>query len=160
MTRLVFALVLAALVPLGLATKVYEGPAAAWVGGSAGGVLYVMFFVLLVGLIRPTPRPLALAAPIVLAATCLIEVTQLWRPPLLEGIRGTFVGRTLLGSQFSWTDFPHYALGAAIGWAIGRAIVAGVRPSHEGGHLPDRDESVSRPRASGRPRRPGQHGRA
>ena len=152
MRRRVFALSLAALAPLGLATKAYRGPADQWVRGSAGGVLYVMFFVLLIGLIRPTPRALAVAAPIVFAATCLIEATQLWNPPPLESVRGTFLGRTLIGSQFSWSDFPHYALGAALGWAAGRAIVWRVDDRHAEPRvsLVD-DESPPRTRASGRP---------
>ena len=128
--RLALAMVLAALIPLGLATKFYAGPAAAWMRGSAGGVLYVMFFVLLITCFRPTPRTLGWATVGVFVATCLLEVTQRWRPPVLEAIRATFLGRSLIGSTFSWMDFPHYLAGALLGWLIGRQLVRTAEPQH------------------------------
>ncbi len=102
------------LTPLGLATKAYDGPGSWWVQDYLGGVIYVMFWI---------------AA--VLAVTCLLEVLQLWQPPLLQQVRGTFAGRALLGTTFVWWDFPHYAAGAAAGGGLGswlRGRVAAQRP--------------------------------
>jgi hypothetical protein len=48
--------------------------------------------------------------------TCVLEILQLWHPPILEAMRDTWIGRLLLGSTFSWWDFPHYVLGSILGW--------------------------------------------
>jgi uncharacterized protein DUF2809 len=34
----------------------------------------------------------------------------------LEEIRATLIGKWLLGSTFSWWDFPHYVLACILGW--------------------------------------------
>ncbi|ODS34777.1 MAG: hypothetical protein SCARUB_00037 [Candidatus Scalindua rubra] len=46
----------------------------------------------------------------VLGITCFLEFLQLWHPPFLESIRSTFIGSVLIGTTFTWWDFPHYAL--------------------------------------------------
>jgi hypothetical protein len=112
-------------VPLGVASKFYGGPAQHWVRNHAGGILYVGFWILLVLMIRPTLSP-RLAAVTVLGITCLLEVLQLWHPPVLEAVRSTFIGHAFIGSTFSWWDFPNYVLGAVLGvlfarWARTRA---------------------------------------
>jgi len=48
--------------------------------------------------------------------TCALEVLQLWHPKFLEMIRSSFIGSALIGTTFSWLDFPHYAIGCFIGW--------------------------------------------
>lgn len=112
----------AALVPLGIATKLYAGPGQPWVAGHAGGFVYVMFWTLLLLAARPSLRPAA-AAWGVLAATSLLEALQLWQPPALQAVRGTFLGHALLGSTFAWSDFPHYAVGAAAAVVAARALL-------------------------------------
>jgi hypothetical protein len=114
------ALWLAVVTPLGFGTKLYRGPGGAWVGDHAGGVLYVVFWILVVMLVRPRLEPLRVAA-CVLAVTSLLETLQLWSPPLLEAVRSSFLGHALLGSTFSALDFPHYVAGAMAGFAIARA---------------------------------------
>ena len=108
---------LAAVAPLGFATKLYAGPSAHWVNSHAGGVLYVLFWVLVVVFIRPHTSPWA-AGPLVFAATCLLEALQLLSTPTLAAVRSTFLGHALIGSTFSWWDFPHYLLGAVLGVAV------------------------------------------
>lgn len=62
-----------------------------------------MFWILLVLLLRPA-LPARLVAVAVLGATCLLEGLQLWKPPALEAVRSTFLGRALIGSTFSGWD--------------------------------------------------------
>jgi Protein of unknown function (DUF2809) len=113
---------IALILPLGFyAKRGYHGPADAWVRDSAGGVLYVIFWCLVVAFMLPRVRAARIAAA-VLAATCILEFLQAWHPPLLEAARANFIGRTILGSYFDWTDFLYYFAGAAIGWAWLRAI--------------------------------------
>ena len=118
-------LLLIFVVPLGIASKFYSGPAQFWVRGYAGGVLYVVFWILLALVFWPTLSS-RLVALTVLGITCILEVLQLWHPSALEAIRGTFIGQALIGSTFGWWDFPHYVLGAVLGmlfvrWARARA---------------------------------------
>jgi len=72
--------ILAGLVPLGLYSKVYAGPAATWVNHSLGGVCYVLFWCLLVSWFWPRVKPWRIALA-VLAVTCLLEFLQRWHPP-------------------------------------------------------------------------------
>ena len=110
-------LTLVLIIPLGFYTKAYHGPASHWVNNSLGGVLYVIFWSLVVSIIFFRTRPWKITA-IVLLATCFLEFLQLWHPSFLELIRSTFLGATLLGNSFSWLDLVHYALGFLISLAL------------------------------------------
>ena len=118
---------IAIVVPIGFYGKrLYHGPAAYWVNDSLGGVFYVILGCLGLSLLLPRWRAgrIALTA---LAATSILEFLQLWHPPLLEWLRSFFIGRTILGSYFDWSDFPYYFIGSALGWLWLRAI--GRQPS-------------------------------
>ena len=108
--------------PLGLyAKRGYQGPASHWAHDSLGGVFYEIFWALLLALAAPRMRAARVAA-VVLAATCILEFLQLWHPPLLEALRANFIGRTILGSYFDWSDFPYYFAGTGIAWLWLRAL--------------------------------------
>ncbi len=98
------------LIPIGLYTKVYSGPLDIWVNNSLGGILYVVFWSLVGFLLFQNIIPWKTSI-VVLLLTCLIEFLQLWHPYFLERLRSTFLGRTLLGTSFSWLDFLHYVIG-------------------------------------------------
>jgi hypothetical protein len=101
---------------LGLYTKRgYQGPAAAWVHDSVGGVFYEVFWCLALAMVLPRWNASRIAV-VVLISTCILEFLQLWHPPLLEIARANFIGRTILGSSFDWGDFPYYFIGSALGW--------------------------------------------
>ncbi len=106
---------LAAIVPIGFESKFYGGPAHVWVNDSLGGAFYDMFWCLAAFFAFPGGRPLVIAA-VVLASTCALEFMQLWHPPFLEYLRNCFIGRTILGTTFAWSDFPYYFVGSAAGW--------------------------------------------
>ena len=103
------------IIPTGFYSKFYRGPAAAWVNDSLGGVFYEIFWCLLILLFLPRVKPWIIAL-CVSVVTCILEFMQLWHPPFLEILRSNFMGRTLLGTTFTWTDFPYYFLGSGIGW--------------------------------------------
>jgi len=104
-------LAIAVVVPLGLYSKIYDGPAATWVNNSLGGVLYVIFWSLLFSLLAARYKSWKIAG-LVLLITCAIEFLQLWHPPFLESIRSTFLGVTLFGNSFSWLDIAYYFIGS------------------------------------------------
>jgi len=114
---------LAILVPLGFATKLYRGAGADLVGGYLGGVFYVVFWIFAVLVARPQWNPVRVAAA-VLAATCALELLQLWHPPPLEALRATPLGAVLLGETFAWGDFPCYVAGALLAVALCRLLRA------------------------------------
>ena len=121
--RLAYACVVALVAPLGFATKLYAGPAATWVSNSAGGFLYVLFWIFVSLSLAPRSSPNAVAFA-VLVITSLLEVLQLWHPPLLEKIRATFLGHALIGSRFAWWDFAYYGLAALAAPEIARRVQA------------------------------------
>ncbi len=103
------------LVPIGFATKFYQGPCASWFNNYAGGMLYEEFWCLIVVFIWPRFSTLKVVLWI-LGITSFLECLQLYHPPFLQMIRSTFIGRTLIGTSFSWWDFPYYAIGCFTGW--------------------------------------------
>jgi len=106
---------------VGVGAKLYSGPGAHWSGAYGAGILYVLFWISVVLWIWPGLSPWRVAAG-VLAVTCALEALQLWHPPILTLIRATWLGRTLIGTTFSWWDFPHYAAGCALGILIARGL--------------------------------------
>lgn len=100
---------------IGFYTKFYTGPASLWVNNSLGGALYVTFWCLVLFLVLPAARPWVICA-CVLTVTCALEFLQLWHPPFLTWLRSSFIGQTILGTTFVWSDFLYYFLGCGLGW--------------------------------------------
>ncbi|WP_413162056.1 DUF2809 domain-containing protein [Capilliphycus salinus ALCB114379] len=120
--RIVFG-ILIALIPIGLASKYYQGPLEFWVNNSFSSIFYEMFWMFLVVLILPRLSP-GWVAFWVFVVTSALEFMQLWKPPFLQAIRETLIGRLVLGTTFVWGDFLYYVLGCAIGWLVLRTLKA------------------------------------
>jgi len=73
----------------------------------------VIFWCLIVFLIFPRTKPLIIAGW-VLVITVLLEFLQLYHPRLLELLRSSFIGNTILGVSFNWIDFIFYFIGFGI----------------------------------------------
>ncbi|MCX7012349.1 MAG: DUF2809 domain-containing protein [Candidatus Sumerlaeota bacterium] len=116
-----FLLCLLIVTPIGFATKFYSGPGSDWSRDYAGGLLYEVFWILLVLAVWTRFRPAAVAG-VVFVATSGLEFLQLWKPPSVQAIRGTFLGRTLIGTTFCWGDFPYYAVGCVMAVLIIRWV--------------------------------------
>jgi hypothetical protein len=114
-SRVILLASLIVITPLGFATKFYRGPGDWWLNNYAGGMLYEVFWILLVSLVWPKLPLLGVVSGVFLI-TALLEFLQLWHPPFLKTIRSTFLGRTLIGTSFSGWDFVYYIAGCAIGW--------------------------------------------
>ena len=111
LTKLYLAIIL---IPIGLLTKVYSGIGSEFVTNYFGGVIYVVFFIVLASLVFPKARPVKISL-IVLCITCLLEFSQLIHTPALELFRKNFVFRALVGSTFNPFDFFWYFVGALLG---------------------------------------------
>jgi hypothetical protein len=105
------------LIPLGLLTKFYSGIGSDFVTNYLGGVIYVVFFILLASLVFPKTSPIRISL-IVLCITCLLEFTQLIQIDFLNRLRQSFIIRALIGSVFNVLDFVFYLTGAVIGYII------------------------------------------
>lgn len=87
----------------------------------SGGAVYVLVWILAFAAAMPRVSVVRLTGSVLLA-TCGLEFLQLWHPPWLEEMRRTFAGRVILGTTFDWLDLPPYALGAALGGCIVKAV--------------------------------------
>ena len=111
-----FALVsLAIVIGLGFGLKFYAGPGRAWINNSVGGTAYVIFWCLAMFAVWPRRAAINPIVIAVLGVTCLLEALQLVDHPVLGRIRSTFLGRTLIGTTFVWSDFIYYVFGAVLG---------------------------------------------
>ena len=118
-TRVVTSLAIGIVAVLGLGCKQYRGPGQNWVNNfGPASVCYEVFFVLIVFFVYPRRSAAAKIAVAVCLATCAIEFLQLYQADWLADIRATFIGRTLLGTSFSWWDLPAYPIGAFCGWLL------------------------------------------
>ena len=113
---------LLAVTPTGFLFKCYSGPAQWWFNDYGAGLLYEIFWCLVVFLWIPRRDRTTHIAVGVFGATGLLETLQLWHPWVLEQIRSTFLGRALIGTTFVGWDFPHYLLGCLIAWCWMRRV--------------------------------------
>ena len=105
------------IVPIGFYSKFYSGPGKDWINNSLGCVLYEIFWCLFIFLFLIKIKIWKIAVSVFIA-TCILEVMQLWHPQSLEYIRSFFLGRTLIGTSFSWFDFIYYFIGSIIGYVL------------------------------------------
>jgi hypothetical protein len=119
--------VLLIVVPLALLMKYYSGPGRWWLNNWGASYGYEIFFILLTFIVVPRRTAITAIAIWVCLVTCALELLQLWKPPLLQAVRSTWVGESLLGGQFSWSDLPAYPVGSFLGWLLLHRVVA---PSH------------------------------
>jgi len=115
--------------PLGYWVRFAEEPGPVWLHDALGSVAYEVFWILLLVFWMPTLSPLWAAIPVgtakpnaICIATCALEVLQLWQHPVLLAMRATLIGRLVLGNTFTWTDFPAYFVGSAVGWGWVRSL--------------------------------------
>ncbi len=108
--------------PAGFLCKRYAGPGHVWFTDYGGGVLYEVFWCLVVFFLIPSKKHIMPIAVSVLIITSILETLQLWHPWFLEQLRLTYWGRVFLGTTFVWWDFPYYVLGCFVGWLCMRAI--------------------------------------
>ena len=58
------------------------------------------------------------ASSLAFLLTCILEFLQLWQAPWIVALRRTLPGRLILGTHFSWLDFPPYAVGGLLAWLL------------------------------------------
>ncbi len=126
--RIRLAMALLVITPLGFAFKKIGGPWGWWFNDYAAGALYEIFWCLVFAFFRPRSRPVMIAL-CVFFITSSLEFLQLWHPHFLETFRSFYIGRTLLGTTFSWSDFPYYGIGSAAGGMLVHGLAKFRKPS-------------------------------
>jgi hypothetical protein len=109
----VYSLGLVLVILLGLASRRYGPVLSPALAGYSGDALWAMMVFLIGGLIFPTwsTKRLFFAA---IAVAWLIELSQLYHAPWIDGIRRTTVGHLALGDTFVWSDLVCYLIGAGV----------------------------------------------
>ena len=110
-------IVLFILIPIGFFSKLYSGIGHEWINNKLGGVFYEMFWCLVFFVLLPKSKPSVIAIW-VFTTTCILEFVQLLNNNLLEIIRSNFIGQTIIGNSFTWSDFPYYIVGSFLGYLI------------------------------------------
>ncbi len=101
---------------MGFFFKFYGGIGRQWFNNSSAAIFYEIFWCLFAYLFVRGRNAVNQIPLWVFVITCILEFLQLWHPPLLKQIRSTLVGRLILGTTFTWWDFPYYAIGCIFGW--------------------------------------------
>lgn len=110
----IFSLII--ITPSGFLFKLYSGKGMEWINNYAVGILYEIFWCLIIFLFFPYKKYITKITIAVFSVTCFLEILQLWHPYFLEYIRSFFLGRTIIGTSFCWGDFPYYIIGCIIAW--------------------------------------------
>jgi len=111
---------LALVIVVGMGIKYYQGTYHEWINGSLSGIVYDVFWCLVLSL--PGIWKFQSIAITVFISSCIIEVLQLWHPHFLTVIRSYQAGGALLGTIFQWSDFLYYAIGSWFGYLIIREL--------------------------------------
>ena len=116
--HLVWAIILLIiLIPVGIYSKIYAGIGHEWINNKLGGVFYEIFWCLIFYILLPKAKPLRVAIWVFII-TCILEFVQLLDNSFLEIIRSNFIGQTIIGNSFTWSDFPYYFIGSVLGYLI------------------------------------------
>lgn len=114
-------------IAFGLACKKYRGPGSELINNfGPASVAYVVLLALLLFTVWPKSDWIIRICVTAFAITCGVEVLQLWHPEWLTAIRGTIVGRLILGTTFNVLDFPAYAIGAIVSVFVLKTTNLGV----------------------------------
>jgi hypothetical protein len=114
--RLLYALLVLAVIAAGLASRRYPGLLPAALGKYPGDALWALMVMLLYGVARPR-WPVALTAAAALTTSYAVEFSQLYQADWINAIRHTTLGHLVLGSGFNAPDLLAYTVGVALGTA-------------------------------------------
>jgi len=100
---------------VGILCNFYTGFLSFWVRNSFGGVLYEIFWCLIILFFFSKMQPIFIVT-LTFIVTCILEFLQLIHTPCLEFFRGFIIGRLILGTSFSLLDIPYYFIGCTISY--------------------------------------------
>lgn len=107
----------ALVVALGLASRKMPGLFPAALGKYPGDALWALMVFCIAATLRPAASTAWLAG-MALGISFVVETSQLYHAPWIDGIRSTTIGHLALGSAFGWLDLAAYTVGVAAGAGI------------------------------------------
>ena len=106
-------------IALGLASRHYGQRWPYGLNNHPGDVLWALMIFYAWSFARPAATVASLGKAALL--TCyLVEFSQLYQAPWIDGIRHTSWGRWVLGASFSWADLAAYTLGVGVSVLLDR----------------------------------------
>jgi hypothetical protein len=115
-SRLLYAVLVLAVIAAGLASRRYPFLLPAQLGKYPGDALWALMVLLLYGFARPG-WPVAKVALAALATSFAVEFSQLYQADWINAVRHTTLGHLVLGSGFHALDLLAYTVGVAVGAA-------------------------------------------
>lgn len=106
---------------LGLASRRYSAWLPTLLSEYAGDTLWALLVFLGISALRPDAR-LPLRGAAALGIAFLVELSQLYHAPWIDGLRATKIGGLIMGFGFLWTDLVCYAVGVGIGLSLDWAV--------------------------------------
>jgi hypothetical protein len=103
--RIVYALVAAAVVALGLLWRSSFVPLSPFVKKYGGDALWALLVFVLIRFIRPRMNLMA-SVLTAFGVAVVVEFSQLYHAPWIDAIRETRLGALILGTTFNWPDIP------------------------------------------------------
>jgi hypothetical protein len=120
-SRVVYGLVLIAVIAAGLGSRVFGASLPAFVATYAGDTLYATMVFVGLAILRPR-WPTGRLVGIALALSVAIEISQLYHAPWIDALRKTTPGALVLGYGFLWSDLACYVAGVLLGGALDLAL--------------------------------------
>lgn len=127
-TRLTYATLALATIVVGLAVHWWVSALPAWLRDFLGDALWAMMIYWWIGAAAPNSR-FDRRALVALAVCWVVELSQLFHAPVVDGWRQTTVGQLVLGSGFDPRDLGAYALGVLAAWRLDLLIQKVVHPA-------------------------------
>lgn len=105
---------------LGMASRRFGNSLSPFLSEYAGDTLWALLVFLGISALRPDAR-LLVRGVIALGIAFLVEISQFYHAPWIDGIRATKFGGLVLGFGFLWTDLVCYTVGVSFGALLGWA---------------------------------------
>ena len=123
--RILYAVLAAACIGLGLASRAFRADLPAFLGEYAGDTIWAMmvYFLFAVLLAR---KPVWLVSLCALVFSYGIEFSQIYHAPWIDSVRATTLGGLVLGQGFLVSDLICYAAGILIALLID-TLIEGIR---------------------------------
>lgn len=127
-SRIVYAVLLAATIVIGLLTRSSFVPAETPLGRYAGDIFWAvaLYWTLTLAFPRWHPPRLAIITTLV---SCVVEFSQLYQAEWINRVRSMMLGGLLLGYTFHWPDLLCYTSGAALAGVIDFQVLRRQRSS-------------------------------
>ena len=96
-----------------------------FISAYAGDTLWALAVFFGIGLVLPRAST-GTIAPLAIAFSVAVELSQLYHAPWIDAIRHTKIGGLFLGFDFVWSDLVCYGIGVALGVSL--ELVIGMVP--------------------------------